>query len=176
MQAIGRRRDSKEGEGDDGKHRPTRRAKQKADTRCSSEVAAKAGGKAPAPLEKEDVKREMKDMYGDPHVRGARDGLRREISEQDVKTRIKTARLVIIDIGVAIALHYDREVTPLPLIVAIGKAGMARAMVEIAQIESVPIISDARLVADLLEEGKLDQYIPTSTIDRVAQAMRSTSG
>lgn len=127
-------------------------------------------------MTKEDVKREMKDMYGDPHVRGARDGLRREISEQDVKTRIKTARLVIIDIGVAIALHYDREVTPLPLIVAIGKAGMARAMVEIAQIESVPIISDARLVADLLEEGKLDQYIPTSTIDRVAQAMRSTSG
>lgn len=127
-------------------------------------------------MTKEEVKREMKDMYGDPHIKGAREGVRREMSEQDVRTRIKTARLVVIDIGIAVALHYEQDVTPLPLIVAIGKAGMARTMVEIAQIEDVPIVSDARLVADLVEEGKLDQYIPTTTIDRVAQAMRQTSG
>lgn len=127
-------------------------------------------------MTKDEVKREMKDMYGDPHVKGAREGIRREMSEQDVRTRIKTARLVIIDIGVAVALHYEQDVTPLPLIVAIGKAGMARTMVEIAQIEDVPVISDARLVADLVEEGKIDQYIPTATIDRIAQAMRNTGG
>ncbi len=126
-------------------------------------------------MTKEEVKREMKDMFGDPHVRGAREGIRREMSEQDVRARIKTARLVVIDIGIAVALHYEQDVTPLPLIVAMGKAGMARKMVEISQIEDVPIVSDARLVADLVEEGKLDQYIPTSTIDRVAQAMRNTS-
>jgi type III secretion protein U len=83
--------------------------------------------------------------------------------------------LVIIDIGVAIALYYEQDVTPLPVIVAIGKEGMARKMVEIAQIENVALVSDARLVDDLLEEGKLDQYIPPSTIDRVARAMRSTN-
>ena len=127
-------------------------------------------------MTKEEVKREMKDMFGDPHVKGARDGIRREMNEQDIKARIKTARLLIIDIGKAIALHYEQDVTPLPLIVAIGKDAMARKMVEIAQIEDVPVVSDARLVEDLLEEGKLDQYIPTSTIDRVAQAMRKTSG
>lgn len=127
-------------------------------------------------MTKEEVKREMKDMYGDPHVRGARDGVRREMNEQDVRSRIKTARLVIVDIGVAVALNYEQDVTPLPLIVAIGKDGMARKMVEIAQIEGVAIVTNSRLVADLLEEGKLDQYIPTSTIDRVAQAMRRTAG
>ena len=102
-------------------------------------------------------------------------GIRREMSEQDVRSRIKTARLVIVDIGVAVALHYEQDVTPLPLVVAIGKAGMARTMVEIAQVEDVAVVSDARLVADLIEEGKIDQYIPTSTIDRVAQAMRKTA-
>ncbi|MGB0846214.1 MAG: EscU/YscU/HrcU family type III secretion system export apparatus switch protein [Thiolinea sp.] len=127
-------------------------------------------------MTKEEVKREMKDMFGDPHVKGAREGIRREMNEQDVKSRIKTARLVIIDIGLAVALHYEQDVTPLPLIVAIGKDAMARKMVEIAQIEDVPVVSDARLVEDLVEEGKIDQYIPTSTIDRVAQAMRKTSG
>jgi len=126
-------------------------------------------------MTKEEIKREMKDTYGDPHVRGARQGMRRELTEQDIHSRIKTARLVIIDIGLAVALYYEQDVTPLPVIVAIGKAGMARKMVEIAQIENVPLISDARLIADLLEEGKIDQYIPTSTIDRVAKAMRNNN-
>lgn len=124
-------------------------------------------------MTKEEIKREMKDAYGDPHVRGARQGMRRELTEQDIHARIKTARLMIIDIGLAIALYYEQDVTPLPVIVAIGKAGMARKMIEIAQLENVPIISDARLVADLIEEGKIDQYIPTSTLDRVAKAMRN---
>lgn len=126
-------------------------------------------------MTKEEIKREMKDAYGDPHVRGARQGMRRELTEQDIRSRIKTARLVVIDIGLAVALYYEQDVTPLPVIVAIGKAGMARKMIEIAQTENVPIISDARLVADLIEEGKIDQYIPTSTLDRVAKAMRNNN-
>ncbi len=126
-------------------------------------------------MTKEEIKREMKDMYGDPHVKGARHGLRRELTEQDIHSRIKTARLIVVDIGVAVALYYERGTTPLPVIVAIGKAAMARKMVEIAQVENVAIVSDARLVADMLKEGKLDQYIPTITIDRVAQAMRKTN-
>lgn len=126
-------------------------------------------------MTKDELKREMKEMFGDPHVRGARRSLRQELAEQDIQSRIKTARLLIIDIGVAVALHFEQDKTPLPLIVAIGKDGMARKMVEIAQVEDVPLISDAHLVADLIEEGKLDQYIPDSTINRVAQAMRRTS-
>ena len=126
-------------------------------------------------MTKEEIKREMKNAYGDPHIRGARQGMRRELSEQDIQSRIKTARLVIIDIGLAVALYYEQDVTPLPVIVAIGKAGMARKMIEIAQLENVAIIRDARLVGDLIEEGKIDQYIPVSTIDRVAKAMRNNN-
>ncbi len=127
-------------------------------------------------MTKDEVKREMKDMFGDPHVRGARETVRREMNEQDVRTRLKTARLVVIDIGLAVALYYQPGETPLPLVVAIGKAAMARKMVEIAQIEDVPIVTDRQLVEDLIEEGKIDQYIPSSTIDRVANAMRKTNG
>ena len=126
-------------------------------------------------MTKEEIKREMKESYGDPHVRGARQGMRRELTEQDIHSRIKTSRLMVIDIGLAVALYYEQGVTPLPVIVAIGKAGMARKMVEIAQIENVPIVSDTHLVADLIEEGKIDQYIPASTIDRIAKAMRNNN-
>ena len=126
-------------------------------------------------MTKEEVKREMKEMFGDPHVRGARQGIRREIAENDIQSKIKTAKILLIDIGQAIALHYEQGVTPLPIIAAIGKEAMARKMVEIAQMEKVPIVSDARLVSDLIEHGKLDLYIPEITIDRVAQAMRNAN-
>ena len=77
-------------------------------------------------MTKEDVKKEMKDIFGDPHVRAARQGIRRELSEQDIQKRIRTARLLILDMGIAIALQYEQGVTPLPIIVAIGKNNMSK--------------------------------------------------
>lgn len=125
-------------------------------------------------MTKEEVKKEMKDIFGDPHVRSARMGLRREMSEQDIQTRIRTARLVILDMGVAVALQYEQGVTPLPVIVAIGKGNMARKMAEIATVENVPVVSDPALVQDIISEGKIDQYIPEKTIDKVANLLRQT--
>lgn len=127
-------------------------------------------------MTKEEVKKEMKDIFGDPHVRSARQGIRRELSEQDIQKRIRTARLVILDMGIAIALQYEQGVTPLPIIAAIGKGNMARKMVEIATLEQVPLVSDPTLVDDLISEGKIDQYIPTKTINKVANLLRQTQG
>ncbi|OQX07561.1 MAG: type III secretion system protein [Thiothrix lacustris] len=127
-------------------------------------------------MTKEEVKNEMKDIFGDPHVRAARQGIRREMSEQDIQKRIRTARLLILDMGIAIALQYEAGVTPLPIIVAIGKGNMARKMVDIATVETVPVVSDPILVEDLLSEGKIDQYIPEKTINKVANLLRQTQG
>ncbi|MGB3918001.1 MAG: EscU/YscU/HrcU family type III secretion system export apparatus switch protein, partial [Thiothrix litoralis] len=127
-------------------------------------------------MTKEEVKKEMKDIFGDPHVRAARQGIRRELSEQDIQKRIRTARLLILDMGIAIALQYEQGVTPLPIIVAIGKNNMSRKMVEIATLENVPVVSDPILVDDLLSEGKIDQYIPEKTINKIANLLRQTQG
>ena len=123
-------------------------------------------------MTKEEVKREQKDMYGDPHIRGARHSLRRELAEQDIHQRIKTARVLILDMSGVVALQYEQGVTPLPLIVAIGKGAMARKMVEIATVENIPLISNPTLARTLAEKGKLDQYIPEDTIEQVALVMR----
>lgn len=78
--------------------------------------------------------------------------------------------------GIAIALQYEQGVTPLPIIVAIGKNNMSRKMVEIATLENVPVVSDPILVDDLLSEGKIDQYIPEKTINKIANLLRQTQG
>jgi type III secretion protein U len=123
-------------------------------------------------MTKEETKRESKDMYGDPHIRGARHEVRRELAEKDIQQRIRTARIVILDMGMAVALHYEQGVTPLPVIVAIGKGAMARKMVEIALMENIALVSDPALAQELADNGKLDQYIPDNTISKVATAMR----
>lgn len=125
-------------------------------------------------MTKEEIKREFKEMFGDPHVEGERRNLRRELAEDDIKDKIKTARLIVIDIGVSIALHFVQDETPLPIITAMGKDQMAKKMLEIAQIEDVPTIVDPGLAQLLLEDGKIDQYIPESSIEKVATAMRKT--
>lgn len=125
-------------------------------------------------MTKEELKREFKDIFGDPHVRGARNVLRREMAEQDIQKRIRTARLVIIDMGLAVALQYEQGVTQLPILVAIGKGNMARKMAEIATLENVPIVSDPALVQDIVSEGKVDQYIPEKTINKVATLLHQT--
>ncbi|MFN3785333.1 MAG: flagellar biosynthesis protein FlhB [Thiothrix sp.] len=125
-------------------------------------------------MTKAELKRELKDIFGDPHVRGARNSLRREMAEQDIQKRIRTARLVIIDMGLAVALQYEQGVTQLPILVAIGKGNMARKMAEIATLENVPIVSDPALVQDIVSEGKIDQYIPEKTINKVATLLHQT--
>lgn len=126
-------------------------------------------------MTKDEVKRENKEVYGDPHVRGARAGIRREMAEQDIQARIRTARMIVLDMGLAIAVQYEADKTPLPIIVAIGKGNMARKMTEIAQKERVPLISDPALAQKLADEGKIDQYIPDSTISQVARALQKAA-
>ena len=126
-------------------------------------------------MTKDEVKRENKETYGDPHVRGAREGIRREMAEQDIQTRIRTARMIVLDMGIAIAVQYEADKMPLPIIVAIGKGNMARKMSEIAQKEHVALISDPALAQKLADEGKIDQYIPESTITQVARALQKAA-
>ncbi len=52
---------------------------------------------------------------------------------------------------------------------------MARKMVEIATKENVTLVTNPTLTQALIKEGKVDQYIPDSTINAVAQAMRQTT-
>lgn len=125
-------------------------------------------------MTKEELKREHKDMYGDPHIRGARQDMRREMAETDIKQRISTARILILDMGLAVALHYEQGKTPLPVIAAIGKGGMARKMVEIASLENIPMASNPALAKQLSDKGKVDHYIPDDTVEAVALAMRQT--
>ncbi|MGF1548150.1 MAG: EscU/YscU/HrcU family type III secretion system export apparatus switch protein [Thiotrichales bacterium] len=123
-------------------------------------------------MTKEEFKRDMKDTEGDPLIKGYRRGLQREIGADDVAQRVRKARVIVMDIGIAVALEYEKNVTPLPIMTAIGKGNVAQTMIEVARSERILTVADPALVARLVEDGTVDAFIPDSTIDQVAKIIR----
>jgi type III secretion protein U len=123
-------------------------------------------------MSKEELKREFKDLEGDPLIKGARRQTARELSSQDIADRIKRSRVLVLGSRAAIALRYDAPEMPLPVILMIGKGEMIRRLVAVARKEKRPIVADDILIGQLLDGGAVDQFIPDAAITRTAVVLR----
>jgi len=125
-------------------------------------------------MSKDEVKREYKNQEGDPLIKGQRKSEQRRLLEQNISDQIKQSRILIVGMRKAVALMYEEDM-PLPMLLAIGRERLSMKMIEVAKKENVPIIADPALVMIFEKEGVIDQYIPSSAIKRVAQAMKRRS-
>ncbi len=125
-------------------------------------------------MTKDEVKREFKNQEGDPEIKGARRAVQREMAAQDITLKVKDSKVLIAGINLVVAIKYDDEL-PLPILLAIGKDRMSFKMIEIANKEKVKIIADPELAGKLSNEGRIDQYIPSSTIQEVARVIQQAS-
>lgn len=126
-------------------------------------------------MTREELKRDLKNTEGDPLLAGYRKQISRGYLGEEIQDRIRRSRILIVDLDISIAIHYERGVTPLPVILAMGNDKAAKQMVAIAQEQAVPIIVNSRLAHQLLDEGVIDQHIPESTLDSVASALRKAA-
>jgi len=124
-------------------------------------------------MTKDEVKREYKESEGDPHIKGKRKQLHRELMNSNMEAGTRRAKVVVTNpIHLAIAMDYRRGETPLPIIVAKGRNILAKRIVQIAQQEGIPIMQNVPLAHDLFNDGNVGQYIPVDLIDEVAEVMR----
>ncbi len=124
-------------------------------------------------MSKEEVKREHKDREGDPILRGRRKQMHHEISFNDMLNQVRKASVVVVNpTHVAVALHYDPQETPIPMVVAKGEGEVARAIREAAEEAGVPIYRDVSLARALNGGTPLNDYIPDDLIEAVAQVLR----
>lgn len=94
----------------------------------------------------DEVKREYKDSEGDPLVKGKRKELYRELMNQNALASVRKAKVLIVNpTHYAVALDYDAEKTPLPVIVAKGEGVLAQRMIEEAKQAGVPIMRNVPL-------------------------------
>lgn len=124
-------------------------------------------------MTREEVRREYREMEGDPILKGRRRELHRELAMADTLEKVRKATVLITNpTRRAIALFYDPEKTRLPVVTAKGEDFLAKRMIEVARKEGIPIMENIPLARDLFEQGHLDQYIPTALIQPVVEVLR----
>ena len=118
----------------------------------------------------DEIKQEYKQLEGDPHMKGHRKSVAKEIAmgEMVMKTR-KSNAVVTNPTHLAVALFYDETITPLPVVVAKGKDAVAHQMVRMAYSCGIPVMQNVELARALTEMAKIDQYIPSDLIEPIAE-------
>ncbi len=124
-------------------------------------------------MSKDEVKQEYKTMEGDPHIKGQRKHLHQEMLAQGAVERSRTATVLVTNpTHLAIALVYDDDTTPLPMVVGKGEGALAQRMIDAAREAGVPVMQNIPLAHALFEQSQVDQYIPTDLIEPVAAILR----
>lgn len=124
-------------------------------------------------MSKDEVKREYKESEGDPHVKGARKHLHQELLQSGMVEKTRKATVVVTNpTHIAVAIYYDEDETPLPMVLAKGAGLVAKRIVDVAREEGIPVMQNVPLARALNERAPLDQYIPSELIDPVAEVLR----
>ena len=128
-------------------------------------------------MSKDEVKREYKEMDGDPMIKSKRKQLHRELLNQNTVNKTRKAKVLVVNpTHYAVALDFDRETQPLPVILAKGEGEVALRMIAVAKEEQIPIMREPPLARALYAQGEEGQYIPDNLLVQVAEVLRFVSG
>ncbi|MBC6496852.1 MAG: type III secretion system export apparatus subunit SctU [Alphaproteobacteria bacterium GM7ARS4] len=124
-------------------------------------------------MTKDEVKREYKEMEGDPHIKGKRKQMFQEIAMNQMTEKVKKASVIVTNPKhIAVALYYEKGKTPLPILLAKGEGGMARLITETATKEGIPIMQNVPLARSLYSSVEEESYIPSDLIEEVSAVFR----
>jgi len=119
-----------------------------------------------------DIKQELKDTEGDPHIKAQRKQAHQEWTQQNaVRASQDASALIVNPTHVAIAINYNQEVCPVPTITAKGEDHVARAMREAAEEANIPIVRNVALARDLLARSEVGELIPRDLFNIIAEVI-----
>lgn len=123
-------------------------------------------------MTKQEVREEMKQMEGDPHIRMRRREAHRKIAQAREVQRTKDADVVITNpTHIAVALKYDPETMSAPTVVAKGEGLLAERIRRVAAEHNVPIIERRELARELYRTVRVGQAIPTDLYEVFVEIM-----
>lgn len=124
-------------------------------------------------MSKSEVKQEYKEMEGDPQIKHQRKQLHQEMQQQGAVASARKATVLVTNpTHLAVALRYDAEETPLPVVLAMGEGALAERMMAAAREAGVPVMQNIALARALTEHAQPGQYIPSELVEPVAELLR----
>lgn len=122
-------------------------------------------------MTKEEVKQEMKEMMGDPHVKGRIRSLQMQAARKRMMAAVPTANVVVTNpTHFAVALAYQTGMAA-PKVVAKGAGAIAQRIRELAHENAVPIMEAPPLARALYKHAGLDSEIPSALYSAVAEVL-----
>ena len=123
-------------------------------------------------MTREEVKEEMKNSEGDPHMK-ARQRRRRTLKTQrQMLQEVSTADVVVTNpTHIAVALRYDRKTMKAPRIVAKGTRLNALKIREVAGQHHIPIMENKPLARLMFKYGRVGGEIPAQLYAAVAEVL-----
>lgn len=123
-------------------------------------------------MSKQDVKEEMKQSDGDPHVKAKRRDKARMMTKQRMMSKVPTASFIVTNpTHYAVALRYVPGETDVPVCVAKGIDNIALKIKDIASTKDIPVIENPPLARALHATCELEKAIKEEHFEAVAQVV-----
>lgn len=123
-------------------------------------------------MSRHELKEEYRQSEGDPQIRAKLRQIRQERSRKRMMAAVPTATVIITNpTHYAVALKYDRAVSPAPICVAKGVNDAALRIRAVGEENSVPIMEDPPLARALYATAEIDETIPREHFEAVAKVI-----
>ena len=123
-------------------------------------------------MTKQEVRDEAKDTEGKPEVKGRIRRLQQEFARRRMMEKVPTADVIVTNPNhYAVALQYRPDTMKAPVIVALGVEMVALRIRELAARHRIPRVESPLLARALYFNGALDNPIPASLYQAVAQVL-----
>jgi flagellar biosynthetic protein FlhB len=123
-------------------------------------------------MTKQEVKDEYKNTEGDPQVKGRQRRKMQEVSRKRMMQDVPKADVVITNpTHLAVALQYDADVSPAPVVLAKGEDYLAQKIKEVARENDIQIVENKPLARMLYHNVDVGAQIPPELYQAVAEVL-----
>lgn len=123
-------------------------------------------------MTKEEVKKELKDMLGDPFIRQRRRQIQLNLARQRMMSKVPEADVVVTNpTFIAIAIKYDEKTMAAPIVLAKGMRLTAEKIRDIAKENNITIIERKELAREIFKVCDAGEPIPENLYVAVAEVL-----
>lgn len=123
-------------------------------------------------MTKQEVKDEYKNTEGDPQIKGRQRRKMQEVSQKRMMQDVPKADVVITNpTHLAVAIKYDAETSPAPIVIAKGADFVAQKIKEVARDNRIEIVENKPLARMLYANVDIGAQIPPELYQAVAEVL-----
>lgn len=123
-------------------------------------------------MTKQEVKDEYKDTEGDPKIKAKIKAIQTQMARQRMMSAVPKADVVVTNpTHYAVAIQYDKNIAPAPIVIAKGVDYLAFQIRDIARNNSVPIVENRPVARALYNKVPVDGIIPSDLYVAVAEIL-----